>query len=507
MIARVFLQFFRSFSPLVVPAAIAACLLAGDTLLAKHPKNAGPTNFEIKFKLPPPPVLSPAQALQAFSIEPGFRIEVVAAEPLVEAPIAMSFDDQGRLYVCEMGGYMPDVEGTGEDQPIGRIKRLEDENGDGVMDKATIFVDKLVLPRAVIAIGGGALVAEPPELILYRDTNEDGVADHKQVIATDFGNRKGQPEHMANTPVWALDNWIYSAMHPTRFRYGSDKWATERDRGRGQWGMSQDDYGRLVFNSNSDLLRADVIPNAYFDRNPNFSGAAGLNLQVIKDQSVWPERPTPGVNRGYGDELREDGSLKKATAAGGAVIYRGDLFPEAYRGNAFIPEPAGNLVKRLIVAEKDGLLDGRNATPGTEFLTSTDERFRPVTAANGPDGALYLVDMYRGVLQHSGFLTHYLVANIKERQLEQPLDRGRIYRVLPENAKPRAVKLPQQAAQIVPLLAHANGWVRDTAQRVLVERADRSIASELEKMAGGDPSPLARLHTLWTLEGLGALTP
>ncbi len=491
----------------ISPLAILSLAVTVVSMEARHPTNAGPEDFEIKFKLPPPPVLSPEEALKSFKVEPGFRVELVAAEPLVDTPIAMSWDERGRLYVVEMRGYMHDVDGAGEDQPLGRIKLLEDTNGDGRMDKATVFVDKLIMPRAVMAVGGGAIVSEPPTLTLYRDTDNDGVADSKTLVASDYARTDGQPEHMANSPMWAMDNWIYSSMHTKRFRYRADgAWLSEPTRSRGQYGMTQDNAGRLFYNSNSDFLRGDLAADFYFTRNSNVgTPATAIGLQVVKDQAVWPQGPTPGVNRGYEKNgLRPDGTLAKSTATCGPVIYRGDLFPAAYQGNAFIPEPAANLVKRFLVAEKEGILSADNAYQEKEFLTSPDERFRPVNAYNGPDGALYLVDMYRGIIQHKGFLTHYLVANIKERKLEQPIGMGRIYRIVPNGAKPKATTLPQESAGLVAMLAHGNGHIRDTAQRLLVERGDAATVLALKHMATNDRSGFARLHALWTLEGMGA---
>lgn len=469
--------------------------------------GGGPTNPEIRFKLPPPPVLTPQQALKTFKVAPGFKIELVAAEPLIEAPIAVSWDDQGRMYVCEMRGYMHDMDGAGEDQPVGRVSRLEDTNGDGVMDKSVVFADKLLMPRAVLALGDGALIAEPPLLTWYRDTDGDGVADKKEPVGDSFGRKGGQPEHMANSPTWMLDNWITASGHNNRYRFQNGKFLTDTAAGAGQWGRTQDDWGRAYFNYNSDLLRADLVPASYYARNTRLAAPAALNVKLLADQSVWPAAPTPGVNRGYSGILRDDGTLKSATATCGAAIYRGDLFPAEYRGNAFIPEPSANLVKRVVIDEKEPSLAGRNANTGQEFLTSTDERFRPVNAYTGPDGALYVVDMARGVIQHKAFLTYYLAANITERQLEQPVNLGRIYRIVPEGAKPAPVKLPRETAKVVPLLAHANGWVRDTAQRVLIERGDAAAVPPLKQLATAGATPQARVQALWTLEGLGALSP
>ncbi|RYD76808.1 MAG: dehydrogenase, partial [Verrucomicrobiaceae bacterium] len=311
--------------------------LGGVSLWAVHPQNAGPQDFEIKFKLPPPKPLTPEEELATFKLALGFRAELVAAEPLVDTPVAMSWDEQGRMYVCEMSGYMHDVEGNGEDQPIGRIAILEDTNGDGRMDKRTVFAEGLVLPRAIMCVNGGALVGEPPNLWFMKDTDGDGKADVKEVVDAKFGSRTGQPEHMANSPTWMMDNWILSANHGTRYRFANGKFISEATGSRGQWGMTQDDYGRPFYNFNSDFLRANFVPESLAKRNPNYPGTAGLGAQVLKDQSCWPAHPTPGVNRGYQKgQLREDGTLASSTATCGAVIYRGGLFPQEFAGNAFI---------------------------------------------------------------------------------------------------------------------------------------------------------------------------
>lgn len=492
--------------------AIPSCLLLACAFLpqagAVHKSNAGPEDVELKFKLPPPKPLPPEEELKTFKVEKGFRVELVAAEPLIESPVAISFDDQGRLYVVEMRGYMHDKNGAGEKDPTGRISLLEDTDGDGRMDKATPFLDGLIMPRAVMAVNGGALVAEPPNLYFCKDTDGDGKADVKEVVATDYGTQGGQPEHMANTPVWAMDNAIWSAGYATRFKLRGGVWQKDTGLGRGQWGLCQDNHGRLYFNYNSDMLRADLLPTEAFARNPLLRTATAINAKLAADQTLYPSHPTPGVNRGYDPKgLRPDGTLIKPTGTCGALIYRGDAFPAAYRGNAFVPEPCANLVKRFTMSEADGLVKATNTATKTEFLTSTDERFRPVQAADGPDGALYLVDMYRGIIQHQSFLTHYLIANIEARKLEQPFNQGRIWRVVPDTKeRPQPVRVPQDTAERVKLLTHASGWVRDTAQRLLVESTNATAAlPPLKEMAAdAKAAPLARLHALWTLDGLGS---
>jgi|UniRef100_UPI0037853198 mono/diheme cytochrome c family protein/glucose/arabinose dehydrogenase len=470
---------------------------------AVHSKNAGPEKVELKFKLPPPKPLSPEEAMKVFQVEKGFRIELVASEPMIQAPVAMSFDDQGRLYVCEMRGYMHDLAGSTEKEPTGRVSLLEDTDGDGRMDKATAFLDKVVMPRAVMAVNGGALIAVPPQLLFCKDTDGDGVADVKEVIATDFGTLGGQPEHMANSPVWAMDNSIWSAGYSSRLKLRGGVWQKDVGLGRGQWGLCQDDHGRLYFNYNSDMLRADLLPTEAFARNPLLREASSINAKLAADQTLYASHPTPGVNRGYDAKtLSADGRLTKPTATCGALIYRGDAFPASYRGNAFVPEPAANLVKRFTMSEADGLVKATNTAKGSEFLTSTDERFRPVNACNGPDGALYLVDMYRGIIQHQSFLTHYLIANIQARKLEQPFNMGRIWRIVPEGSSAKPVKVTKDAK----MLTHPNGWVRDTAQRLIVEAADASAVPALKELLQNE-SAIAREHALWTLDGLAAITP
>jgi mono/diheme cytochrome c family protein/glucose/arabinose dehydrogenase len=458
-------------------------------------------------EVPPAPVLVPEEAVKTLTVAPGFRVEIAAADPLVGDPVAMTFGPDGRLWVLEMRGFMPNADGKGEDAPRGTVAVLEDTDGDGRADRRTTFLDGLVMPRALALVGDGVLVAEPPHLWFARDTNGDSVADEKTEVFSDYGGTSN-PEHTANGLMWALDNWIYNANHTQRFRYlGGGKFTAESTPSRGQWGLSQDDTGRIFHNSNSDPLRADLVPTSYLRRNPWLTRAAGANVRLAPaDLPVWPGRVTPGVNRGY-RTLNAEGKITAVTAACAPLVYRSALFPPEFAGNVFVAEPAGNLVKRLILAEAGGTMTARNAYEGTEFLTSTDERFRPVNTANGPDGALYLVDMYRGIIQHRIYLTTFLRKQIDERGLADGIGMGRIYRVVPEKAgrTPWRFNLATEAsAQLVGRLRAANSWWRDTAQRLLVERRDPAAAPLLRDLARSG-SPLARLHALWTLDGSGQL--
>lgn len=481
----------------------------------------------------PVPLLSAEEAIRTMKLPPGLRVEVVATEPLIEHPVAMSFDPDGRLWVVEMRAYMPNVEGTGEDAPTGRVSVLDDLDGDGRMDRATVFLDRLVLPRAVSYVRGGVLVAVPPKVLFCQDTDGDGKSDKQTVIATDYG-LSGNPEHQPNGLMPALDNWIYSADYDKRFRYVGGQWTSELVPEVGQWGISQDDHGRLFHNNNSDHLRASPVPVHYTNRNPHYR-ASGANEPTLKDQATWPAHKT-AINRGYLERfIRSDGVLKIFTAACGPVIYRGNALPAEYRGNAFACEPSGNLIRRSVLTDRpDGGIAGRNPHPRDEFLTSTYERFRPVNLYNGPDGALYVLDMHHGLIQHKTYLTTYAREQYLQRDLHKHLMTGRIYRIVADNAggasagttqatsrpaasdgattrpttRPKPPRLGAvTTADLVALLGHANGWTRDTAQRLLVERGDYKAIPMLRKLAATSADPLARLHALWTLEGFGVNDP
>jgi mono/diheme cytochrome c family protein len=279
-----------------------------------------------------------------------------------------------------------------------------------------------------------------------------------------------------------------------------------------------DDYGRMFTSTNEDHVRADLVSYHYQARNPNLvlsfrrgSAESGVNYEVNADQTVWPIRPTPGVNRGYWqDRLRSNGTLRKFDASCGPVVYRGDNFPAEFYGNYFNAEPAGHVIRREILTDRDGVLSGRNAYEEKEFLASTDERFRPVNLYTAPDGTLYVVDLYRGILQHRQYMTSYLRRQIIERGLDQGVGYGRIYRIVHEAKKPGPQPALSRAtpAQLVEALSHPNGWWRDTAQQLLVEQGDQSVAAKLRTLAlTSQASVPVRLKALWTLEGLGALNP
>ena len=278
---------------------------------------------------------------------------------------------------------------------------------------------------------------------------------------------------------------------------------------RGQWGVTMDDAGRVYRNWNDDPLRVDLLPARYYARNPAIVRTRGLYEPTTADMSVWPIRRNPGVNRGYREgSLRADGSLAIFSAAGTPVVYRGDRLPADLAGNVFVTEPAGNLVRRLIVTvDATARPVARNAYERAEFMASTDERFRPVNLYSAPDGTLYVVDMYRGVIQHGAYQSEYLKNHIRTHKLDQPIRHGRIYRVVHTSMSrgPRPALSAKAPAQLVETLSHPNGWWRDTAQRLLVERGDTSVAGALRALVAGASDGRTRLHALWTLDGIDAL--
>jgi putative membrane-bound dehydrogenase-like protein len=501
----------------VLSAAVAAALLPStSTTFAQNGDRSGEVQREMpeEWRLPASPPLDPPQALEALVVQPGHRVELVASEPLIGDPVQAVFDASGDLWVCEMRGYMPNADGTGEEAPVGRIVRLRDVDGDGAMDESVVFLDHLVMPRAIAPAFDGLLVVEPPNLLYCRDVDGDGRCDDAQVLVSGFGGLEN-PEHAGNGLRYGIDNWYETSQHGQSFRLrrGDDgrlEVETRRNPGHGQWGVARDDLGRLYYSPNSDPLIGDAWPKHYAVRNPESGGLPGVPRRVATDRSTWPIRKTPGVNRGYQDAtLRADGTLRSFTAACGPEIFRGTLIEDAV-GDAFVCETAGNLVKRYRLIDRDGVPVATPAYDKQEFLASTDERFRPVNLLTGPDGGLYVVDFARGIVQHRIYMTTWLRKQVEERGLATPIGLGRIWRVVDEDA-PRGVERQDvatmdDAALVAVLRDTDNGTVRDTAQRLLVERGATGVVPALRDIAT-DPSVSVprRLQALWTIEGIGAL--
>jgi mono/diheme cytochrome c family protein/glucose/arabinose dehydrogenase len=462
------------------------------------------------------PPLPPAEALKKFWMPPGYRVELVASEPLIQDPVMIDWDGDGRMWAVEMPGYMPDINAKGEHEAIGKIVVLEDTNNDGRMDKRTVFQDGLVLARWIKVLSRGVLVAEPPNLWLFQDTNGDLRADRKELVTNEYGRREGNVEHNANSLLWALDNNIYTSEIDIDLRLKNGRFEVRKTLSRGQWGITQDDAGRIFRNTNESALHVDVVPARYYTRHPNLLRTRGsyesLNGPNGELNDVWPIRPTRGVNRGYQyGILRDDGTLARYTSVCTPMVYRGDRLPAELYGNVFIVDPTVNLVSRIILSDSpDGLIATKAYRDVRgEFLASTDERFRPVNLSLAPDGTLYVVDMYRGIIQHKGYMTEYLRDYVLKNKLEQPNSYGRIYRVVHDSTRrdTTALSMRSAPAQLVTALSHANGWRRDMAQQLLVERGDKSVVPALRKLASSAGDVRTRLHALWTLDGLDAIEP
>lgn len=461
--------------------------------------------------IPEAPVRAAFEAVEDFEVESGFAVEIVATEPDVVDPVALSFDEDGAMWIVEMRDYMWTTEGDKSGDPAGRVVAIRDEDGDGSYETSSVFMDGLYLPRAVAVYNGGVLLAVPPNLYFVERTGDGYEAGEMTIVDSTYAVG-GNPEHQPNGLMLGIDNWIYNAKSDTRYRFHNGAWEKEATEYRGQWGITQDDWGRLFYNHNSTVLQVDDMTAGAVDVNPHRdTGDRRVYGEARVSTRVWPRRVTPGVNRGYQPgTLDESGRLVNVTSAAGPVIYRGDQFPIEYRGNAFVQETAANLVKRVELSDEDGRIEGVHApAEGEEFLTATDERFRPVNGYTAPDGSLFILDMYRGVIQHSTYLTEYLQRQIDMRDLDEPLGLGRIYRIrwtdAPLGEMPRLSSASND--DLMMALMHENGWWRDTAQRLLIERGaiDKQIA--LEAWATGAEDPRTRIQALWTLEGLGRVSP
>jgi glucose/arabinose dehydrogenase len=461
------------------------------------------------------PALSPEEALKTFYMPPGFRVELVASEPLIREPVAIDWDTEGRLWAVEMPGFMANITGSNEHEPIGRVVVLEDTNDDGRMDKRTVFADGLVLARSLKILDRGVLVGEPPNVWLMHDTNGDLRMDTKELVTDQYGRFDGDPQNNANGFYWGLDNRMYTAgQSDIQLRLKDSVFEIQKTLQRGEWGVSQDDGGRTYRNTNESALHVDLVATSYYARNPNLVRTRGSYERLADDNSelntVWPVRPNPGTNRAYQTGIdREDGSLARFTSVCAPLVYRGDRLPAELYGNVFVAEPAANLVSRIVLSDDGTALRARKAYDVGEFLASTDERFRPVYLSNAPDGTLYIADMYRGIIEHRISITMYLRDQIFARKLEQPTGFGRIYRVVHETTGRDTTRTLAHAspAELVETLSHPNGWRRDTAQRLLVERGAKSVVPALVTLAESAKDPRTRLHALWTLDGVDAIQP
>jgi putative membrane-bound dehydrogenase-like protein len=458
---------------------------------------------------------APAASLRSLRVRPGFTAELVAAEPLVEDPIALTWGPDGKLWVVEMGDYPRGTDGKG--RAGGRVKFLEDTDGDGKYDRATVFLDGLPFPTGVLPWRKGVLVTCAPDILYAEDTDGDGKADKKVALYTGF--REGNQQHRVNSLTWGLDNWIYGAngdsggrikslktgkeidISGRDFRIRPDDGGLEAESGQTQYGRSRDDWGNWFGGNNSNPMWHFVLADHYLRRNPHVA-APPPHLPVSVTPGAAPVFPISRTLPRFNDP----GGANRFTSACSPIVYRDDLFGPAFANSTFVSEPVHNLVHREVLTADGGTFRSRRAADEerSEFLASSDNWFRPTMLRIGPDGALWLADMYRAVIEHP----EWIPADWQKRlDLRAGHDRGRIYRVFPVGARPRAIPRLDRldTAGLVAALDSPSGWQRDMAQQMLIWRGDRAAIPLLEQLAARSERPLARLHALCTLDGLGAL--
>jgi putative membrane-bound dehydrogenase-like protein len=487
-------------------------------------------------ELKPVRPLSPREEQATFRVPKGFRVELVACEPNVVDPVAIAFDEDGRLFVAEMRGYPNGGVGTGQ-IATGKIKRLEDRDGDGFFEKSTVYADGLRFPTSVMPWKGGLLVAVAPDIVYFEDSKHQGKADRRRTLYTGFDLANIQ--QLVNSLQWSLDNWVHgcaggaggtitsvekSGLPAVTLRGRGIRFhpeipgSLEPTSGGGQFGLAADDWQNWFTATNSQHLRHIILPDHYLRRNPALPvsqvtldipdhNAACKVFRISPFESWRVERTRrraggPDARRFPTTELVPGGFI---TSACSPVVYNADLFPAAYRGNTFVCDPANNLVHRDVLVPRGATFSAKRAHADCEFLASTDNWFRPVNLTLGPDGALYVVDFYREVIETPLSLPD----DIKKRLNLESRGRGRIWRIVPDSFRRDPKRKPAlgkaSALDLVRHLDDANPWWRLTAQRLLVERQDPAAVKPLRQLARSAKTGPGRAHALWTLHGLNAL--
>jgi putative membrane-bound dehydrogenase-like protein len=510
-------------------------------LILSSSANGAPPEVDPGKDLPRFPVVEARDAVKTIRVREGFHVDLVAAEPLIQSPVAACFDENGRMFVAEMIGYSERF-----NERVDRIVMLEDTHGNGVYDKSTVFADGLLWPTGLIWANGGLYVATTPDLYFLKDTTGSGKADVKQIVYSGFGfgtarkvkgMRDVNVQGVVNGLNWGLDNKIHGATGPNggiltnlavpsqpplsldgrNFAFDPRTLRIEAEEGGGQYGMSFDSRGRKFTCSNSDHIDAFMYEARYGGRNPFFAmppallpiaadGPAGEVFRISPEEP-WRVLRTQWRVAGLASGPVEGGGRSSGyfTGASGLTIYRGNAFPREFLDNSFVGEVAFNLVHRDVITFTNGVpvADRAADEKDREFLASTDTWFRPVMFANAPDGTLYVIDMHREIIEHPWSLPEQLK---KHLDLNSGNDRGRIFRIAPDGFKaPPPPRLgAASTAELVALLDHPNGWHRDTAQRLLYERQDKAAIAPLWQMLTNG-SRFGRLYALHALDGLGAL--
>ncbi len=465
---------------------------------------------------PPVTPLSPQESIDRIQLPPGFHVELVASEPMVQEPVAIAWNGNGKMYVAEMNTYMIDANATGEFEHTSRVKLLEDIDGDGKMDRYSVFVDSLLLPRAILCVGDQVLVQETNDqsITSYRDTNGDGKADEKIIVFKNNVHDVRNLEHQNGALYWNMDNWIYPSRDNLRYKYKNGMLIADTmvDNMIGQWGLTSDNYGRLFYSE-----AGPGLPVVQIQQMPAYGSLNFADQYSQEFTEPWPIIGTLDAQGGRQALRPEDNTLKKFTSGCGQTIFRGDRLPADMLGDYFIPEPVGRIIKRGDVINDSGKIYVRDVYHKQDWLASADMNFRPVNTYTGPDGCFYIVDMYHGIIQESEWTdsASYLGKIIAEKGLYKNRGMGRIYRIVHDDYKPdtqRPDLLNKSAAQLIPYLDHPNGWWRDNAQQLIIVKNDKSVVPDLIEIVYGKqaalknkPGPLARIHALWTLEGLDAI--
>lgn len=477
--------------------------------------------------------LSPEESLKAMHVRAGMKIELVAAEPLIVDPVAFDWGPDGRLWVVEMRDYPSGItwnkEGDEFGKPGGRVKVLTDVDGDGKYDKATVFLDELPFPTGIKVWRKGILVTAAPEIIYAEDKDGDDKADEKKVLYRGFG--EGNQQHRVNGLRWGLDNWLHVGNgdsggvirslgrigvspvpendSPTEvnvagrdLRIRPDTGELEATSGNTQFGRETDDWGNWFGNNNSDPLWHYVLDDRYLKRN-TFATYPPVKKQV----SILP-----GAARVYPiskllKRFNDDNKANRYTSACGPTLYRDTLLGDEFYNNSFVCEPVHNVVCREIITPQGATFTSRRADDEktSEFLASEDNWFRPSMCRTGPDGALWVSDMYRFVVEHPKWIPLPAQAKLDLRAGD---DKGRIYRIYPENKQPRHIaKLDLlETVELVGSLDTPNGPQRDLVQQMLIWRGDKAAIEPLKNLVMDAKRPQTRLHALCTLDGLGGLT-